>query len=192
MVYFDWGCKGRGLHRSFQIFLIFLRNILCVVIPTVPNMISTLWYSIIYNKTTSHNFFWGRMPLLIRISPFWAGHALQASKASLLSNTSLAALDCSVHGPGWLYRVRSGVTLFSMAELFLLCRTIVLWRGGSLRERTPAVRGTKKSPVKVIDRASKNLAATYSPALWCSTIGHEGLNFSVRYGKRWTPSAKPP
>ena len=29
-----------------------------------------------------------------------------------------------------------------------------------------------------------NMATTYSPALWCSTIGHEGLNFSVRYGKR--------
>ena len=29
-----------------------------------------------------------------------------------------------------------------------------------------------------------NMAATYSPALLCSTIGHEGLNFSVRKGKR--------
>jgi hypothetical protein len=29
-----------------------------------------------------------------------------------------------------------------------------------------------------------NMAATYSPAFWCSTIGHKGLNFSVRYGKR--------
>jgi len=29
-----------------------------------------------------------------------------------------------------------------------------------------------------------NMAATYSPALWRSTIGHEGLNYSVRYGKR--------
>jgi len=28
------------------------------------------------------------------------------------------------------------------------------------------------------------MAATYSPALWCSTIGHKGLNFSVRNGKR--------
>ena len=155
MVYFDWGCKGRGLHRSFQIFLIFLRNILCVVIPTVPNMISTLWYSIIYNKTTSHNFFWGRMPLLIRISPFWAVMRCRLPRHLYSPILSLTALDCSVLGPGSLYRVRSGVTLFSMAELFLLCRTIVLWRGGSLRERTPAVRGTKKSPVKVIDRACK-------------------------------------
>jgi len=30
-----------------------------------------------------------------------------------------------------------------------------------------------------------NMATTYSPAFWCSTIGHEGLNFSVRYGKRY-------
>ena len=33
-------------------------------------------------------------------------------------------------------------------------------------------------------------AATYSPALRCSTIGVPGLNFSVRDGKRWNPGAK--
>ena len=33
-------------------------------------------------------------------------------------------------------------------------------------------------------KGSMNMAATYSPAFWCSTIGHGGLNFSVRYGKR--------
>ena len=32
-------------------------------------------------------------------------------------------------------------------------------------------------------------AATYSPALHCSTIGDGGLNFSVRNGKRWDPAA---
>ena len=32
-------------------------------------------------------------------------------------------------------------------------------------------------------------AATYSPALHCSTIGATGLNFSVRNGKRWDPGA---
>ena len=32
-------------------------------------------------------------------------------------------------------------------------------------------------------------AATYSPALHCSTIGAGGLNFSVRNGKRWNPDA---
>ena len=29
-----------------------------------------------------------------------------------------------------------------------------------------------------------NMAATYSPGWNTSTIGHKGLNFSVRYGKR--------
>ena len=43
--------------------------------------------------------------------------------------------------------------------------------------------GAKKIPI-ISDRDSMNMAATYSPALWCSTIGHGGLNFSVRYGKR--------
>ena len=32
-------------------------------------------------------------------------------------------------------------------------------------------------------------AATYSPALHCSTIGASGLNFSVRNGKRWDTTA---
>ena len=49
-----------------------------------------------------------------------------------------------------------------------------------------------KKPFSKTERLLRNTAATYSPAFWCSTIGHEGLNFSVRYGKRWTPSAKPP
>ena len=35
----------------------------------------------------------------------------------------------------------------------------------------------------------KKTAATYSPALRCSTIGAHGLNFSVRDGKRWNPEA---
>ena len=35
----------------------------------------------------------------------------------------------------------------------------------------------------------KKKAATYSPALHCSTIGDGGLNFSVRDGKRWDPAA---
>ena len=33
------------------------------------------------------------------------------------------------------------------------------------------------------------VAASYSPALHCSTIGAGGLNFSVRNGKRWDPAA---
>ena len=35
----------------------------------------------------------------------------------------------------------------------------------------------------------KKMAASYSPALHCSTIGAGGLNFSVRNGKRWDPAA---
>jgi hypothetical protein len=45
------------------------------------------------------------------------------------------------------------------------------------------INGNKKASQKT-ERLLINMAATYSPALWCSTIGHEGLNFSVRYGKR--------
>ena len=37
-------------------------------------------------------------------------------------------------------------------------------------------------------RCYKKVAATYSPTFYRSTIGAEGLNFSVRNGKRWTPS----
>ena len=33
------------------------------------------------------------------------------------------------------------------------------------------------------------LAATYSPTWFSSTIGANGLNFSVRNGKRWSPVA---
>ena len=42
--------------------------------------------------------------------------------------------------------------------------------------------GSNESP-------SRKTAATYSPN-WCvSTIGVDGLNFSVRNGKRWVPGA---
>ncbi len=37
--------------------------------------------------------------------------------------------------------------------------------------------------------SSLKVAASYSPALHCSTIGASGLNFSVRNGKRWDPAA---
>ena len=37
--------------------------------------------------------------------------------------------------------------------------------------------------------ALRKKAASYSPALHCSTIGAGGLNFSVRNGKRWDPAA---
>ena len=38
-------------------------------------------------------------------------------------------------------------------------------------------------------RLLEKVAASYSPALHCSTIGAGGLNFSVRNGKRWDPAA---
>ena len=49
----------------------------------------------------------------------------------------------------------------------------------------------KKRASKISLRSSLILkkAATYSPALHCSTIGADGLNFSVRNGKRWNPDA---
>ena len=51
--------------------------------------------------------------------------------------------------------------------------------------------GTKKgAPGTLYPRSSGwKEAATYSPALHCSTIGASGLNFSVRNGKRWDPTA---
>ena len=51
--------------------------------------------------------------------------------------------------------------------------------------------GTKKSgPSRYgMTRRNRKEAATYSPALHCSTIGAGGLNFSVRDGKRWDPAA---
>ena len=46
-------------------------------------------------------------------------------------------------------------------------------------------------PSYIDERASlsEKVAASYSPALHCSTIGAGGLNFSVRNGKRWDPAA---
>ena len=48
----------------------------------------------------------------------------------------------------------------------------------------------RKSPeiANILDSFLKT-AASYSPALHCSTIGADGLNFSVRNGKRWDPDA---
>ena len=49
----------------------------------------------------------------------------------------------------------------------------------------------QKSPGSFLIRGFrlKKGAASYSPALHCSTIGAGGLNFSVRNGKRWDPAA---
>ena len=53
------------------------------------------------------------------------------------------------------------------------------------------IRQTKKRTSKISLQSSLmwKKAATYSPALHCSTIGASGLNFSVRNGKRWDPVA---
>ena len=48
----------------------------------------------------------------------------------------------------------------------------------------------KKGVPDIAVRDSLKKAATYSPALRCSTIGAPGLNFSVRDGKRWNTGAK--
>ena len=39
------------------------------------------------------------------------------------------------------------------------------------------------------NRRLVKVATTYSPTTKCSTIGAGGLNFSVRKGKRWNPTA---
>ena len=49
---------------------------------------------------------------------------------------------------------------------------------------------TKEPPQYCIAEVPLKKAATYSPALRCSTIGAPGLNFSVRDGKRWNTGAK--
>ena len=51
-----------------------------------------------------------------------------------------------------------------------------------ITEKAPGSCGLKGS-------STEKVAASYSPALHCSTIGASGLNFSVRNGKRWDPAA---
>ena len=61
-----------------------------------------------------------------------------------------------------------------------------------LNKRGAGVDTTQKKGVRLSfdNRTPRRTAATYSPN-WCvSTIGAHGLNFSVRYGKRWDPAAK--
>ena len=50
--------------------------------------------------------------------------------------------------------------------------------------KTKRTAGDFSSAVLLIKKA-----ASYSPALHCSTIGAGGLNFSVRNGKRWDTAA---
>ena len=61
-------------------------------------------------------------------------------------------------------------------------------------KREKGKRGKRKKergfPASLQGTPSLKKAATYSPALRCSTIGAPGLNFSVRDGKRWNTGAK--
>ena len=56
------------------------------------------------------------------------------------------------------------------------------WQHTQKKEEPPQLMFAAEAPSKK--------AATYSPALRCSTIGAPGLNFSVRDGKRWNTGAK--
>ena len=47
----------------------------------------------------------------------------------------------------------------------------------------------QKKSIRIPPDALSKLAATYSPTWYSSTIGANGLNFSVRDGKRWIPVA---
>ena len=61
-------------------------------------------------------------------------------------------------------------------------------RGGTaVAYNKKAPRQMTKGFFKSAGKRIKNLAPTYSPTFYCSTIGSGGLNFSVRNGKRWTP-----
>ena len=52
------------------------------------------------------------------------------------------------------------------------------------------LRSKKKTPKYFYSEVFWKTAPTYSPTLHRSTIGVNGLNFSVRNGKRWNPVAK--
>ena len=58
-----------------------------------------------------------------------------------------------------------------------------------LRKSGNGYKRKKHSEEMNLQSALLKEAATYSPALHCSTIGASGLNFSVRNGKRWDPTA---
>ncbi len=49
--------------------------------------------------------------------------------------------------------------------------------------------GQKKTLMLPSGFVNNRLAVTYSPGFYPSTIGAEGLNFSVRNGKRWNTLA---
>ena len=83
-----------------------------------------------------------------------------------------------------------------MATIFKIGVKRLLQRSQNVNTSATAIRNIaqneqmKKRPFDCSnERSDKKEAATYSPALHCSTIGASGLNFSVRNGKRWDPTA---
>ena len=59
----------------------------------------------------------------------------------------------------------------------------------SLSLPIPSYNYSKETPsALLLSGLPGTTAASYSPALHCSTIGVSGLNFSVRNGKRWDPT----
>ena len=100
-------------------------------------------------------------------------HVLQykQSYATPYHSISTAPISFSIHH----YRFSSSLTALSHSSFPL--QAIMTRHQKSLR-KAPALR-----------RLHVKKAATYSPTLHCSTIGADGLNFSVRNGKRWNPDA---
>ena len=101
-------------------------------------------------------------------------HVLQykQSYATPYHSISTAPISFSIHH----YRFSSSLTALSHSS-FPLQAIVTRHNKKSLR-KAPALR-----------RLHVKKAATYSPTLHCSTIGADGLNFSVRNGKRWNPDA---
>ena len=104
----------------------------------------------------------------------------QGVQQSLLHQTSF----------GWYTIARLG---FQGVQQSLLHQPSYGWwtiaRLVHLRHVHPLWIQKKVSKVVWLWRPKVKKAATYSPALHCSTIGASGLNFSVRNGKRWDTAA---
>ena len=63
------------------------------------------------------------------------------------------------------------------------------WRKGSGNGSDDRGINERSSKTFVSELLVKEVAATYSPTWWGSTIGDGELNFSVRNGKRWILTA---
>ena len=97
---------------------------------------------------------------------------------SSISHFSYALMP---HTPSILQSFRSALATLCFAKNFSILQSFnSLVNEESLE---PTFRQSKASSALI------KKAASYSPALHCSTIGAGGLNFSVRNGKRWNPAA---